>query len=158
MSICSAGDRSRENRLLQGKSNRNVFGSAVCFRTGIFASENLFQNNNNSEILVLVMVFCLLMKVVIEIPHIFVQTLVYCLIVYSMIGFEWRATKLLWYLFFMYFTLLYFTLYGMMTVALTPEHNVAAIASTTFYALWKLFSGFFIPRTVSSDNVDSCRH
>lgn len=64
----------------------------------------------------------------------------------------------LWYLFFMYFTLFYFTLYGMMTVALTPEHNVAAIASTTFYALWNLFSGFFIPRTVSSDNLDSCRH
>lgn len=83
MSICSAGDRSRENRLLQGKSNRNVFGSASCFRTGIFASENLFQNNNNSEILILVMFFCLLMKVVIEIPHIFVQTLVYCLSVFD---------------------------------------------------------------------------
>ncbi|KAL3819063.1 hypothetical protein ACJIZ3_004968 [Penstemon smallii] len=86
-------------------------------------------------------------QVVVELPHLFVQTLIYGVIVYAMIGFEWTAIKFFWYLFFMYFTLLYFTFYGMMTVAVTPNHNIAAIVSSAFYALWNLFSGFIIPKT-----------
>lgn len=68
-----------------------------------------------------------------------------------MIGFEWTAAKFFWYMFFMYFTLLYFTFYGMMAVGLTPNHNIASIVSSAFYAIWNLFSGFIIPRPVSSD-------
>ncbi|KAF5936343.1 hypothetical protein HYC85_027472 [Camellia sinensis] len=86
-------------------------------------------------------------QVVIELPYIFVQTLIYGVIVYTMIGFEWTVAKFLWYLFFMYFTLLYFTFYGMMTVAVTPNHNIASVVSSAFYALWNLFSGFIIPKT-----------
>ncbi|XP_020550291.1 pleiotropic drug resistance protein 1-like isoform X1 [Sesamum indicum] len=86
-------------------------------------------------------------QAVVELPNLLIQTLVYGVIVYAMIGFEWTVAKFLWYLFFMYFTLLYFTLYGMMTVAVTPNHNIAAIVSSAFYALWNLFSGFIIPKT-----------
>ncbi|CAH1451956.1 unnamed protein product [Lactuca virosa] len=86
-------------------------------------------------------------QVVIEIPYIFVQTIVYGIIVYAMIGFEWTIVKFFWYLFFMYFTFLYFTFYGMMTVAVTPNHNFAAIISSAFYAIWNLFSGFIVPKT-----------
>lgn len=89
------------------------------------------------------------LQIVIELPYLFVQSMIYGVIVYSMIGFEWKAEKFLWYIFFMYFTLLYFTLYGMMSVAVTPNHNIAAIVSSAFYAIWNLFSGFIIPRTVS---------
>ncbi|KAF8365228.1 hypothetical protein HHK36_032760 [Tetracentron sinense] len=85
--------------------------------------------------------------VMIEIPYIFVQALVYGVIVYAMIGFEWTVAKFCWNIFFMYFTLLYFTFYGMMTVAVTPNQNIAAIVSAAFYGLWNLFSGFIIPRT-----------
>ncbi|XWS73072.1 hypothetical protein CRYUN_Cryun02cG0094200 [Craigia yunnanensis] len=86
-------------------------------------------------------------QVVVELPYILIQTVIYGVIVYAMIGFEWTATKFFWYIFFMYFTLLYFTFYGMMTVAVTPNHNIAAIVSSAFFALWNLFSGFIIPRT-----------
>ncbi|KAL5538716.1 hypothetical protein UlMin_043768 [Ulmus minor] len=86
-------------------------------------------------------------QVVIELPHIFVQTMIYGVIVYAMIGFEWTASKFFWYLFFMYFTFLYYTFYGMMTVAVTPNHNIAAVVSSAFYSIWNLFSGFLIPRT-----------
>ncbi|KAL5786120.1 hypothetical protein ACOSQ2_008512 [Xanthoceras sorbifolium] len=86
-------------------------------------------------------------QVAIEIPHIFVQTVIYGVIVYGMIGFEWTASKFLWYIFFMFFTLLYFTFYGMMTVAVTPDHNIAGIISSFFYVFWNLFSGFIVPRT-----------
>ncbi|KAE8696102.1 Pleiotropic drug resistance protein 1 [Hibiscus syriacus] len=79
--------------------------------------------------------------VLIEIPYIFVQAAVYGLIVYAMIGFEWTAAKFFWYFFFMYFTF-----YGMMAVAVTPNHHIAAIVSSAFYGLWNVFSGFIIPR------------
>ncbi|KAL9406998.1 hypothetical protein Peur_003970 [Populus x canadensis] len=85
-------------------------------------------------------------QVLIEIPYVFVQSAVYGVIVYAMIGFEWTAAKFFWYLFFMYFTLLYFTFYGMMSVAVTPNHHIAAIVSTAFYLIWNLFSGYIVPR------------
>jgi len=85
-------------------------------------------------------------QVLIEIPHIFLQTVVYGLIVYSLIGFEWTAEKFFWYMFFMFFTFMYFTFYGMMAVAMTPNSDIAAIVSTAFYAIWNIFAGFLIPR------------
>lgn len=89
------------------------------------------------------------MQIVIELPYVFIQSTIYSVIVYAMIGFEWTATKFFWYLFFMYFTLLYFTFYGMMAVAITPNHQISSIVSASFYAIWNVFSGFLIPRTVS---------
>ncbi|VAH84980.1 unnamed protein product [Triticum turgidum subsp. durum] len=86
-------------------------------------------------------------QVAIEVPYIFVQSLIYGVIVYAMIGFEWTAVKLFWYLFFMFFTLSYYTFYGMMTVGLTPNYNIASVVSSAFYTMWNLFSGFIIPRT-----------
>ncbi|KAL9244666.1 hypothetical protein vseg_018421 [Gypsophila vaccaria] len=85
-------------------------------------------------------------QALIEIPYIFVQAAVYGVIVYSMIGFEWSAAKFLWYFFFMFFTLCYFTYYGMMTVAITPNYHIASIIASAFYGIWNLFSGFLIPR------------
>lgn len=84
-------------------------------------------------------------QVVIELPYVLVQTIIYSSIFYSMAAFEWTAVKFLWYFYFLYFTLLYFTFFGMMNVAITPNHNVAAIASAPFFMLWNLFSGFMIP-------------
>ncbi|KAG5244333.1 pleiotropic drug resistance protein [Salix suchowensis] len=86
-------------------------------------------------------------QVMIEIPYTLVQALIYGVIVYSMIGFEWTVIKFFWYIFFMFFTLLYMTFYGMMNIAITPNQSIASLVSTTFYAVWNLFSGFIIPRT-----------
>ncbi|KAL9227633.1 hypothetical protein vseg_003301 [Gypsophila vaccaria] len=83
----------------------------------------------------------------IEIPYILIQAILYGTIVYTMIGFEWNVAKFLWYIYFMFFTFLYFTYYGMMTVAVTPNHHIANIVASAFYALWNIFSGFIIPRT-----------
>ncbi|XP_024979136.1 pleiotropic drug resistance protein 1-like [Cynara cardunculus var. scolymus] len=85
-------------------------------------------------------------QVLVEIPYIFAQTMVYCLIVYAMIGFEWTAAKFFWYTFFQFCCLLYMTFYGMMTVAITPNVNVALIVAAAFYGFFNLFSGFIIPR------------
>ncbi|KAM0902741.1 hypothetical protein ACQ4PT_019042 [Festuca glaucescens] len=85
-------------------------------------------------------------QVFIEIPHVFLQTLVYGLIVYSLIGLDWAFMKFFWYMFFMFFTFLYFTFYGMMAVAMTPNSDIAAIVATAFYAVWNIFAGFLVPR------------
>ncbi|KAM4111345.1 hypothetical protein ACJW30_05G060300 [Castanea mollissima] len=85
-------------------------------------------------------------QVLIEVPYVFVQTVFYGVIVYVLIGFEWTAAKFFWYLFFAYFSLLYFTYYGMMTVALTPNHHISSIIASAFYSIWNLFSGFIVPR------------
>ncbi|KAJ8423960.1 hypothetical protein Cgig2_008579 [Carnegiea gigantea] len=87
-----------------------------------------------------------LSQVVIEIPFIFVQTTYYSLIVYAMLCFQWTAAKFFWFFFITFFSLLYFTYYGMMTVSITPNHQVASVFAAAFYALFNLFSGFFIPR------------
>ncbi|PON39969.1 ABC transporter-like [Parasponia andersonii] len=84
-------------------------------------------------------------QVAIEFPYVFTQSMIYSTIFYSMAQFDWTFLKFVWYIFFMYFTMLYFTFYGMMTTAITPNHNVAAIIAAPFYMLWNLFSGFMIP-------------
>ena len=89
------------------------------------------------------------MQVLIEIPYVLVQAVVYSLIVYAMIGFEWTVAKFFWFLFFMYFNFLCFTYYGMMSMAVTPNQHISSIVSTGFYSAWNIFSGFIIPRPVS---------
>ncbi|KAG2612265.1 hypothetical protein PVAP13_4KG267400 [Panicum virgatum] len=88
----------------------------------------------------------LLREVVMEIPYVFVQTTYYTLIVYAMMSFQWTAAKFFWFFFISYFSFLYFTFYGMMTVSISPNPEVAAIFAAAFYSLFNLFSGFFIPR------------
>ncbi|KAJ0964794.1 hypothetical protein J5N97_025932 [Dioscorea zingiberensis] len=85
-------------------------------------------------------------QVVVEIPYVFIQGMYYTAIVYSMMSFQWTATKFLWFFFISFFSFLYFTYYGMMTVSISPNHQVAAIFAATFYSVFNLFSGFFIPR------------
>ncbi|XP_071686005.1 pleiotropic drug resistance protein 1-like [Rutidosis leptorrhynchoides] len=85
-------------------------------------------------------------QVLVEIPYIFMQTITYCIIVYTMIGFDWTASKFFWYIYFLFCLLLYMTFYGMMTVAITPNANIAAIVAASFYGFFNLFSGFIVPR------------
>uniref|UniRef100_M1DL27 ABC transporter family, pleiotropic drug resistance protein n=1 Tax=Solanum tuberosum TaxID=4113 RepID=M1DL27_SOLTU len=85
-------------------------------------------------------------QVISEIPYIIIQTTYYTLIVYTMVGFELTATKFFWFYFVTFFSFLYFTYYGMMIVAITPNHHVASIFAAAFFSLFNLFSGVFIPR------------
>ncbi|CAL5361309.1 unnamed protein product [Camellia sinensis] len=84
--------------------------------------------------------------VITELPFVLVQTVFFSLIVYSMVGFKWAVHEFFWFFFITYISFLYFTYYGMMTVSITQNHQVASILAAAFYALFNLFSGFFIPR------------
>ncbi|XP_014516313.1 ABC transporter G family member 36 [Vigna radiata var. radiata] len=87
-----------------------------------------------------------LAQVFAEIPYVFVQAVYYSLLIYAMVNFEWKVEKFFWFFFVSFFSFLYFTYYGMMTVSITPNHQVASIFAAAFYGLFNLFSGFFIPR------------
>ncbi|KAE9452163.1 hypothetical protein C3L33_15936, partial [Rhododendron williamsianum] len=92
-------------------------------------------------------------QVVIEVIYVTIQTLVYFLILYPMIGFEWKVVKVLWFFYYILMCFIYFTMYGMMVAALTPDVQIAAIVTSFFLSLWGLFSGFLIPRPVGDDDA-----
>lgn len=85
-------------------------------------------------------------QVAIEMIYVAIQTVAYTLLLYSMIGFEWNVGRFFWFYYFIFMCFVYFTLYGMMFVALTPGLQVASIASAFFLSFWNLFSGFLLPR------------
>lgn len=89
----------------------------------------------------------------IETIYVAIQTFIYSLLLYSMIGFHWRADKFFLFYFFVFMCFVYFTSYGMMLVALTPNYMIAAIVMSFFLSFWNLFSGFLIPRTVSKSKA-----
>ncbi|XP_062030524.1 pleiotropic drug resistance protein 1-like isoform X1 [Rosa rugosa] len=86
-------------------------------------------------------------QAIIEIPYTLIQTIIYGVIVYPMVGFDWTVSKFFCYLLFMYLTFLYFTFHGMMIVAITPNNTISAVVSSAFYPLWNVISGYLIPKT-----------
>ncbi|XP_027367782.1 pleiotropic drug resistance protein 2-like isoform X3 [Abrus precatorius] len=86
-------------------------------------------------------------QVAIECIYVAIQSLTFTLILYSMMGFPWQADKFLWFYYFMFMSFVTFTLYGMMTMALTPNPQIAAIIMSFFLVFWNIFSGFIIPKS-----------
>lgn len=93
-----------------------------------------------------------MLQVAVEIIYVTTQNIVYVLLIYSMIGFNWELGKFVLFFYFMWAALIIFTLYGMMVVALTPGQQVAAIVMAFFINIWNLFSGFLISRSVYASN------
>ncbi|KAG5515728.1 hypothetical protein RHGRI_036688 [Rhododendron griersonianum] len=87
-------------------------------------------------------------QVAIETIYVCIQTIIYALLLFSMIGFEWKLSKVLYFYYFIFMCFTYFSMYGMMVVALTPNHQIAAICMSFFLSFWNLFSGFLVPRPV----------
>nr|TKS17061.1 hypothetical protein D5086_0000018920 [Populus alba] len=65
-------------------------------------------------------------QVAIEGIYVAIQTFVYSILLYVKIEFSWEIKNFLWFYFFIFTAFMYFTLYGMMLVALTPGHQIAA--------------------------------
>ncbi|KAI5666590.1 hypothetical protein M9H77_16443 [Catharanthus roseus] len=85
-------------------------------------------------------------QVVIETLYVAVQTILYVLILYSMIGLEWTAAKFFYFYYFIFMCYTYCSMFGMMLVALTPAFQLAGILMAFFFNFWNLFSGFLIAR------------
>jgi ABC-type multidrug transport system permease subunit len=87
-------------------------------------------------------------QVLIELPYVIFQTVIYSSITYAMVNFEWTPVKFCWYMYFMFITFITFTYYGMMWVSLSPNSEIASVIAGFFYSFFNVFSGFFIPRPV----------
>ncbi|KAI8029789.1 Pleiotropic drug resistance protein 2 [Camellia lanceoleosa] len=85
-------------------------------------------------------------QVAIETIYVAIQTLVYAVILYVMIGFPWHVEKFVSFYYYIAMCFIYLTLYGMMVVALTPNIQIASIAMSFFLSFWNLFSGFLLRR------------
>ncbi|CAK9168101.1 unnamed protein product [Ilex paraguariensis] len=85
-------------------------------------------------------------QVAIETVYVLIQTMVYTLLLFSMIGFQWTVAKFFWFYYYISMCYIYFTIFGMMLVALTPGAQIAAIMMSFFLSFWNLFTGFVIPR------------
>ncbi|KAK4424492.1 Pleiotropic drug resistance protein 3 [Sesamum alatum] len=85
-------------------------------------------------------------QVIVEIPYVLAQSLIFTVITYPMIGYYWSAFKVFSYFYTMFCTLLYYTYLGMLLIAITPRFPVAAILQSAFYTTFNLFAGFLIPR------------
>ncbi|KAJ3681311.1 hypothetical protein LUZ60_015800 [Juncus effusus] len=84
-------------------------------------------------------------QVIIEIPYVFIQVLIFMVIAYPAISFSWNAAKFFFFFYAMFCTLLYFVYLGMMLTAMTPNVQLALILQSVFYQLLNLFGGFIIP-------------
>ncbi|XP_040947474.1 pleiotropic drug resistance protein 3 isoform X3 [Gossypium hirsutum] len=87
-----------------------------------------------------------LAQVLIEIPYLFTQAVVFVLLTYSMIGYNVTTYKVFWYFYAIFSTLLGFNYLGMLLVALTPNVAIAGALTSFFYPLFNLFSGFLLPK------------
>ncbi|KAI3523836.1 hypothetical protein L1887_02277 [Cichorium endivia] len=87
-----------------------------------------------------------LAQVMIESTYIAIQTSIYCFFLYPMMGLGWTAAKFLWFYYYMLMSFISFTLFGMVTMALSPNPQISAVLIYFFICLWNLFSGFIIPR------------
>jgi ABC-type multidrug transport system permease subunit len=87
-------------------------------------------------------------QVAIELPYMFVQVFMFVAIVYPMIGLQMTAVKFFHFLFYMVLNFTYYTLFGMMTVALTPNIEIASGLSFLIFIFWNVFAGFVIARKV----------
>ncbi|XP_038722403.1 pleiotropic drug resistance protein 3-like isoform X1 [Tripterygium wilfordii] len=85
-------------------------------------------------------------QVLVEVPYLFIQAVLYVIIAYPMIGYYWSAYKIFWSFYGVFCTLLSFNYLGMLMVSLTPNPQVAAILSSFCYTMLNLFSGFIVPK------------
>ncbi|KAE8795143.1 PDR-type ABC transporter [Hordeum vulgare] len=82
----------------------------------------------------------------VEVIYNILQGIQYTVIIYVMIGYEWKAAKFFYFLFFIISSFNYFTLFGMMLVALTSSSMLANIPIAFVLPLWNLFAGFLVAK------------
>ncbi|KAB5544599.1 hypothetical protein DKX38_012711 [Salix brachista] len=88
-----------------------------------------------------------LAQVLVEVPYLLAQAIIYATITHTMIGHSLSPHKIFWSVYGMFCTLLSLNYLGMLLVSVTPDIQLASALSSPFYTMLHLFSGFFVPRT-----------
>ncbi|KAL6656651.1 hypothetical protein ACP70R_004431 [Stipagrostis hirtigluma subsp. patula] len=74
------------------------------------------------------------------------QGILYTILIYAMIGYEWKADKFFYFLFFIIASFVYITTYGAMLITCTPSQMLASILVSFTLTQWNIFAGFLITR------------
>lgn len=82
----------------------------------------------------------------VEVPYLVLQNTVATSIMYWMIGFVASGTSFLWFWFLFLLSLAFFTLWGMLGVALAPVLQLANVLVAFFFGFWNLLAGFLLQR------------
>jgi hypothetical protein len=90
--------------------------------------------------------------VIIDIPYVLLQTILYVAITYPTIGYDWSVYKVFWYFYATFCTLLYFVYLGMLIVSVSSNIKVASIFATAVHTMLSLFAGFLLPGPVNPSN------
>ncbi|KAL6840735.1 hypothetical protein ACP4OV_029599 [Aristida adscensionis] len=83
---------------------------------------------------------------VVEFVYNAAQGILYTILIYAMIGYEWKAEKFFYFLFFIIASFIYITTYGAMLVTCTPSQMLASILVSFTLTQWNIFAGFLITR------------
>ncbi|KAK3127191.1 hypothetical protein QOZ80_7AG0569620 [Eleusine coracana subsp. coracana] len=83
---------------------------------------------------------------VVEFVYNTAQGILYTLPIYVMVGYEWKADKFFYFLFFISASFIYFTLFGAMLIACTSSQMLASILVSFTLTSWNIFAGFLIAR------------
>ncbi|XP_050239633.1 pleiotropic drug resistance protein 3-like isoform X4 [Quercus robur] len=84
-------------------------------------------------------------QVIMEIPYVILQTILYVALTYPAIGFYWSAYKVFWYFYATFCTILYYVYLGMLLVSMSKSIDVASILAVAIYTIFNIFSGFLMP-------------
>nr|TKR74333.1 pleiotropic drug resistance protein 3-like isoform X1 [Populus alba] len=85
-------------------------------------------------------------QVLVEVPYLLIEGILYVIITYPMIGYSLSAYKILWSFYSMFCMLLFFNYLGMLLVSLTPNIQVASNLAAFAYTTLNFFSGFIVPK------------
>ncbi|PNH11224.1 Pleiotropic drug resistance protein 6, partial [Tetrabaena socialis] len=81
-----------------------------------------------------------------ELPFLFVQSVVYVVIVYCTVHFEFTAAKMMWFWLYLWLDLMLFTFMGVAAMNIAPNMPAATAGCSFLILLWNLFCGFLIYR------------
>ena len=76
------------------------------------------------------------------------QGILYTIPIYTMVGYDRKADKCFYFLFFITASFLYFSMFGAMLISCTPSQILASILVSIILTCWNIFSGFLITRPV----------
>ncbi|KAG2437813.1 hypothetical protein HXX76_005433 [Chlamydomonas incerta] len=79
-----------------------------------------------------------------ELPFLFVESILYVVVVYCMVHFEFNWVKALWFWLFQWLGLMLFTFMGIGMTNITPVVPAASAISGFLILMWNLFCGFLI--------------
>ncbi|KAG2454171.1 hypothetical protein HYH02_001206 [Chlamydomonas schloesseri] len=81
-----------------------------------------------------------------EMPFLFVQSVLFVVIVYTTVHFEFNSAKAMWFWLYMWLETMFFTFFGIAAMNLAPVMPTAIAGSSGLIMLWNLFCGFLISR------------